>query len=541
MVAKQKHFLDSIRQIVSRAPDEPCPTCNLIHKGECAQDEPGNDVSGQPDTADSISGESATLGLETAFLVDLVSNHKIKIQTPSCEIGRDETNDIVVSGDQSISRHHLRIFYEDGRYYLEDNNSRHGTFLNGSQVKTRLPINDGDVLKMGVSLFWFVIEAQDDLEDNSLDQHGLSSSIKPAEEHRLAVAPEGQPDSSDGASSTMNEIPIIAADKSLLDSTRLKACSFDQAGLFVNSQTPGLRMPELQSQPLGNTAPVKQPVDLAVVTPAPEQISDINSIEQVESEGISTVSDETPTNIENKEEEPTAWNLPKDPQELIEASPVYDQFMGIELGQLTDKYNDLKEKIEESQKEIKQLAEQLNTIRLLSASLIGGVGQRLIEACNKVLTSLGWEITFNPNDNNELILKYSDQIAIVRIIWTKEEPERSQLGQLAISQTRLWCDQGEEPKGILIVARLADNVEDIPTLTEADYESDLAKFAVKKNVCMMTSTQVLALYRSLFLKESEAENLREKIMSGAGWLKGFSLETHSPEENNSDSEAVSEE
>ena len=39
------------------------------------------------------------------------------------------------------------------QYYIEDNDSRHGTFLNGSQIKSREIINDGDVVKIGVSLF----------------------------------------------------------------------------------------------------------------------------------------------------------------------------------------------------------------------------------------------------------------------------------------------------------------------------------------------------------------------------------------------------
>ena len=95
----------------------------------------------------------------TAFLVDLVSNRKIPITTPRCKVGRDDLNDIVISGDQSISRFHFVITKENNQYLVQDGKSRHGTFLNGNQITVPEPIHDGDVLKVGVSLFWFVIEA----------------------------------------------------------------------------------------------------------------------------------------------------------------------------------------------------------------------------------------------------------------------------------------------------------------------------------------------------------------------------------------------
>ncbi len=113
MVTKQKHFLDSIRQMVSKSPEDVCPNCKKVHEGDlCPPDEAGD------------GGSSGNRKTEAAFLVDLVSNHKIKVPVPNCEIGRDETNDIVVSGDQSISRHHVRLTYVGGQYYIEDANSR---------------------------------------------------------------------------------------------------------------------------------------------------------------------------------------------------------------------------------------------------------------------------------------------------------------------------------------------------------------------------------------------------------------------------------
>ncbi|MCA9803026.1 MAG: FHA domain-containing protein [Cyanobacteria bacterium HKST-UBA02] len=93
-----------------------------------------------------------------AFIVNLVSARKIPVRVPLCTVGRNDSNDIVTTDDNSISGNHFEIVFEEGRYLIRDANSRHGTFLNGNQIESPLPVNDGDVIKAGVSLFWFVVE-----------------------------------------------------------------------------------------------------------------------------------------------------------------------------------------------------------------------------------------------------------------------------------------------------------------------------------------------------------------------------------------------
>ncbi len=94
-----------------------------------------------------------------AYLIDLASNRKIPITTPSCRVGRDDLNDIVISGDNSISRFHFTISKVEDRYTIEDSKSQFGTFLNGKKIEGPEPIKDGDVLKIGVSLCWIEIHA----------------------------------------------------------------------------------------------------------------------------------------------------------------------------------------------------------------------------------------------------------------------------------------------------------------------------------------------------------------------------------------------
>ena len=139
-----------------------CPICKKPYDGVvCSQCTVTDlDVSGLM-ASEGLQVESSETSDDaaTAFLVDLVSNRKIPITTPRCKVGRDDLNDIVISGDQSISRFHFVISKENNQYLVQDGKSRHGTFLNGNQISEPEPIHDGDVLKVGVSLFWFVIES----------------------------------------------------------------------------------------------------------------------------------------------------------------------------------------------------------------------------------------------------------------------------------------------------------------------------------------------------------------------------------------------
>ncbi len=48
-------------------------------------------------------------------------------------IGRNESNQMVLPS-QSVSGYHAQIYFEDGRYMLEDLKSTNGTFINGVRV-----------------------------------------------------------------------------------------------------------------------------------------------------------------------------------------------------------------------------------------------------------------------------------------------------------------------------------------------------------------------------------------------------------------------
>jgi pSer/pThr/pTyr-binding forkhead associated (FHA) protein len=65
-------------------------------------------------------------------------------------IGRAPTSDILLSKDKLTSRRHATVRYENGEYYLYDERSANGTFVNGQQLEEgSYLLHDGDHVGIG--------------------------------------------------------------------------------------------------------------------------------------------------------------------------------------------------------------------------------------------------------------------------------------------------------------------------------------------------------------------------------------------------------
>ena len=68
-------------------------------------------------------------------------------------VGRSAECDVVLKTSLA-SRNHASLFFKDGSWYISDNNSTNGTFLNGRKIKDS-PITNYDVLRIGDNLVEF--------------------------------------------------------------------------------------------------------------------------------------------------------------------------------------------------------------------------------------------------------------------------------------------------------------------------------------------------------------------------------------------------
>jgi hypothetical protein len=73
-------------------------------------------------------------------------------------IGRREGCDIMLDYDSQVSRIHARLVHDEasGAYYLEDMNSRNGTFIGQDRIRGRVLLPPGDLFRIGRT--WMRVE-----------------------------------------------------------------------------------------------------------------------------------------------------------------------------------------------------------------------------------------------------------------------------------------------------------------------------------------------------------------------------------------------
>ena len=144
---------------------ENCPSCGVARQPEQSGTYCVN--CGAPFQAKveaSNAGEPMAVRVPSACLI-LIHLKEYALLEATCRVGRDPTSDILVS-DPLISRLHAEVCYQDGSYWITDQGSSNGTWVNNvnnvNNVKklmpqTPHPLSDGDVLRMGGKklLFYF--------------------------------------------------------------------------------------------------------------------------------------------------------------------------------------------------------------------------------------------------------------------------------------------------------------------------------------------------------------------------------------------------
>lgn len=79
-------------------------------------------------------------------------------------IGRDEAVPIQII-DRKVSRKHMKIRFEEGKYYAVDMESKHGVFVNGIKIKNEMVLADNDYILIGKTILLFTLKDFDDREN----------------------------------------------------------------------------------------------------------------------------------------------------------------------------------------------------------------------------------------------------------------------------------------------------------------------------------------------------------------------------------------
>lgn len=70
-------------------------------------------------------------------------------------LGRTSDNGVPLFKDKEISRRHAIIAYEASKFVITDQNSLNGTFVNDQPIREPYPLEDGDLILIGVSILKF--------------------------------------------------------------------------------------------------------------------------------------------------------------------------------------------------------------------------------------------------------------------------------------------------------------------------------------------------------------------------------------------------
>ncbi len=89
----------------------------------------------------------ANLSIATGTLEEQL----VSLKKDFYEIGREEKSDMIHVNSRKASRQHAFINKKTGKFYITDNNSTNGTYLNQERIKPNIPhpLSNQDEIKIG--------------------------------------------------------------------------------------------------------------------------------------------------------------------------------------------------------------------------------------------------------------------------------------------------------------------------------------------------------------------------------------------------------
>lgn len=192
---------------------------------------------------------------------------------------------------------------------------------------------------------------------------------------------------------------------------------------------------------------------------------------------------------------------------------------------LKGEHGQMMEQLRQMQLRISALDSRIRAIEGLKHVLLTGENDPLLAASQEVLSRLGWTVSPSRSNPGELWLSRGDQIdAIARVVRSPGAANRSEIAQLAESVIAFWDEYEIEPKGILLAQTWFSKAP--AERTDPDFTPALQEFAGKKNLCLMSSLQLLGMYKDLEMGGMPVEEMRKRMLETNGRLMGFSLDNN---------------
>ena len=103
----------------------------------------------------SPAGQMAEFNKEPSAALTSVEGKVYSVKKFPSVVGKGSAADVQISGNNAISREHLKFSYSDEKFYIEDLNSSNSTYLNGKKIepKVETQVIDADEIKLADETF----------------------------------------------------------------------------------------------------------------------------------------------------------------------------------------------------------------------------------------------------------------------------------------------------------------------------------------------------------------------------------------------------
>lgn len=99
---------------------------------------------------------------------------RLNLQNEVFTVGRGKECDLVID-ERQVSRQHIKIKRLDDVYYVEDLNSKNGTWVNGEQLKGERQLKDGDEIQLALVISMTFIATEEATAPMSREEYSGKS------------------------------------------------------------------------------------------------------------------------------------------------------------------------------------------------------------------------------------------------------------------------------------------------------------------------------------------------------------------------------
>jgi hypothetical protein len=211
----------------------------------------------------------------------------------------------------------------------------------------------------------------------------------------------------------------------------------------------------------------------------------------------------------------TAHSVAEPVLEVVEVPDWCKNLSFSDLDDLSTELNKLKSQVTAMERKLERGAQLVSDFDEVKNGLLSSNLPLLRESCFRAFELLGWSVSISDTCPNELWLLDGNKIlAIVYVTSASAHPNRSELSKLAQLIVDCWVKFDTEPKGIFLANTFAEQLPQ--ERTTENFPGQLSDFANRKNICLLTSLQLLTMYKDAQLNKNCKAEIRDKVLSTTG-------------------------